>query len=274
MKLMQRMACLAALAAFAAAPAMAQENQTTDLNELKKGQDELRTEMQNLRKEVEQLRVELRKTLADVKTAQAQPTRARNRRQQPQITSCDVTIGDSPVRGAKDGKVTVTEFASFTCGWCMREEPTLQKVMKAYPNDVKVVYKNFPRNAIDMRLHAAAVFAKQEKGDEGFWAMHDKIIANPKNREVSDLAGYAEDIGIDKAKFEKFMSDESNFAKLFTDDRSQASKCGVRGTPTIVINGKRLQGQRTFENYKAMIDEALKGGDKAADAKKMEKKDT
>ena len=101
-------------------------------------------------------------------------------------------------------------------------------------------------------VRAAIAAGKQGK----FWEMHDVIFENYRTLSDDSYAGYAEEIGIDVEQFKTDMSDKSTDA-LITEEMRQASKAGVRGTPTFFINGKKPQG-RSFEIYKAIIDEEIK----------------
>src|SRR5262249_2665867 len=53
-------------------------------------------------------------------------------------------IGDAPVKGPKDAKVTIVTWSDFQCPFCSRVEPTITQVMKEYPNDVRVAFKQLP----------------------------------------------------------------------------------------------------------------------------------
>ena len=86
--------------------------------------------------------------------------------------------------------------------------------------------------------HAAVELALREKGDEGFWKMHDMIMAEPKKLEISDLRGYAEELGLDMDEFDKVTADKEAIDEMLADDKGLARKCKVRGTPTVMINDK------------------------------------
>jgi protein-disulfide isomerase len=127
--------------------------------------------------------------------------------------------------------------------------------MEAYPNDVRFVYKNYPlpfhKQAMPAALAAVAA-GKQGK----FFEMHDKIFENYRTLNDDYYVKAAGEIGIDVEKFKAdFASAET---KAFVDaEMKEAQANGVRGTPTIFINGKKPQG-RSFELYKGIIDGILK----------------
>jgi protein-disulfide isomerase len=132
----------------------------------------------------------------------------------------------------------------------------VDQVLKAYPKDVKFVYKEFPLTSIHRNaLNAArAAVAAQKQGK--FWEMHDKIFANQRALSPDNLKQYAQEIGLDVPKFEKDMT-SPEVQKQIDDDMKLAQEGQVRGTPTLFLNGKRVMN-RSFEGLKEMIDQALR----------------
>jgi protein-disulfide isomerase len=132
----------------------------------------------------------------------------------------------------------------------------VDQVLKAYPKDVKFVYKEFPLTSIHRNaLNAArAAVAAQKQGK--FWEMHDKIFANQRALSPDNLKQYAQEIGLDVPRFEKDMA-SPEVQKQIDDDMKVAREVQVRGTPTLFLNGKRVMN-RSFEGLKEMIDQALR----------------
>jgi protein-disulfide isomerase len=132
----------------------------------------------------------------------------------------------------------------------------VDEVLKAYPKDVKHVFKQFPLAQIHpYALNASkASVAAQKQGK--FWEMHDILFKNSRKLQPEDIKKYAQEIGLDMAKFEKDM-ESPEVAKQIDEDMALARTVGVRGTPTIFVGGKRLMN-RSMDGYKAMIDAALK----------------
>jgi protein-disulfide isomerase len=218
------------------------------------------SELRALRGEVKALQNDVRKLQNEVKSAQR--TANPPPRQRPTDTTVyDIKVGDSAFLGPADAKVTITEFVCLQCPFCIREWPKLQQVMKDYPNDVKVVFKHFPLSFHKKAkpVHAACALAQKEKGVEGFWQMHDMIIAAPKKLEVADMRGYAEKMGLNMAEFDRVMASTEEIDKLLAPDLVEARKCKVRGTPSVFINGLKLS-PRNMPDYKKRIDAILAGG--------------
>ncbi len=131
----------------------------------------------------------------------------------------------------------------------------MEQLLKAYPNDVQFVYKNYPLPFHKQAMPAAkAAIAAGQQGK--FWEMHDKIFSDYRNMNQASFEKWAGEIGIDVEQFKADMQSPETMA-LITDEMKQAQKASVRGTPTFLINGKKPAG-RSFELYKQIIDGILK----------------
>ena len=98
-----------------------------------------------------------------------------------------------------------------------------------------------------------AALAAEKQGR--FWEYHDKIFANYRNISDKMLSDTARDMGLDMDRFEKDRKDiRTN--NLINRDLQEGSRIGVRGTPSIFINGKRL-GQRSLEAFSSAIENEL-----------------
>ena len=132
----------------------------------------------------------------------------------------------------------------------------MDQVLKAYPKEVKFVYKEFPLTSIHQNALNAARAALAARKQGKFWEMHDKLFANQRALQADKLKEYAQEIGLDAAKFEQDMG-SPDVQKEIDEDGKAAQQAQVSGTPTLFINGKRVM-IRSFDGLKQMIDEALK----------------
>ena len=167
----------------------------------------------------------------------------------------ELPIGGSAIMGKKDAPVTIVEFSDFQCPYCARLQPTLKQVLDAYPNDGKLVYKDFPLSFHKQATNAAK--AARAAGEQGkYWEMHDLIFKDYNTLADDSFKKYAEQLNLD---VNRFMTDfqSTKYDVLIQADIALGRKVGVQGTPTLFLNGKRMQ-QRSFEHFKELIDAALK----------------
>ncbi len=167
----------------------------------------------------------------------------------------NIPIGNSPVKGGKNASVAIVEFSDFQCTYCSKLQPTLKEVLKAYPMDVKLVFKDFPLPFHQQAQNAAK--AAHAAGEQGkYWEMHDIIFENYNALSEEKFREFALKIGLDMKKFAADYS-SNKYDRQIQEDRQLAANIGVRGTPTLFINGKMMQG-RSFEDFKSIIDGILK----------------
>jgi protein-disulfide isomerase len=129
-------------------------------------------------------------------------------------------------------------------------------VLKEYGNRVRLIFKDLPLPSHEhaMAAHEAARCA----GSLGrYWAYHDKLFASQPQFERADLIRYATDVGLSREKFTACL-DAHRFAPQVEADVEQARALGVRGTPTFVINGRVVAGALPVEDFRTLINEALR----------------
>jgi protein-disulfide isomerase len=173
----------------------------------------------------------------------------------------NVAADGRPSKGPANAPITIIEFSDYECPFCKRAEASVDEVMKAYPDKVKVVFRDYP---LPMHPNArpASEAAACANAQGKFWEYHKKLFDNQSALAKDNLKTYAKEVGLDQAKFDKCL-DSSEFKTKVDQDVEAASKVGVTGTPAFFINGRLLSGAQPFEKFKEVIDEEL-----AADAAK------
>ena len=160
-----------------------------------------------------------------------------------------------PSKGPENASVTIIEFSDFECPYCSRVLPTLEQVMARYPEDVRLVYRNFPLRSHSRAGPAAeAALCAEEQGQ--FWTYHDKLFANARALSDEQLKSYAQELGLDMPAFEQCY-DERRFAEQVETDVREGHAAGVTGTPAFFVNGVLLSGARPSADFYRAIDAEL-----------------
>ena len=132
--------------------------------------------------------------------------------------------------------------------------PLLEQVLENNPENVKIVFKNFP-----LRRHKyakkAAMAALAADGQGKFWQFHDQLFKNYKQLSDQKIKDIARDLGFDIEKFEKQMKDPGILAQI-RQDMLDGNQAGVRGTPTVFIGGRLLRNWSPKE-FQMLIDKEL-----------------
>ncbi len=162
----------------------------------------------------------------------------------------------APFRGQPNARVTIVEFSDFQCPYCSIAAPKVLALVDRFPNDVKVVFKQFP---LDMhrsaRLAAEASLAANAQGK--FWELHDKMFANYRQLSRDNILKWAADSGLDVAKFTQEL-DAHKYTATVEKELSEGMNAGVMGTPSFFINGKRYNGPMDPEVVKPIIEAEIK----------------
>lgn len=166
-----------------------------------------------------------------------------------------VDVGSAPVKGPANAKVTIVEFSDFQCPFCKRGADTMEQVLKAYPKDVKVAFKQLP-----LPMHPQAKPAAQAAlaaGKQGkFWEMHDAMFKSQGELAPAFYEAKAKELGLNVDKFKADM-ESAEIKKQVEDDMAQAEKLGVQATPGFYVNGVAVRGAYPFEHFKGIIDRWL-----------------
>ena len=175
----------------------------------------------------------------------------------PRTESVDVSrldVAHAPAKGRDGAAVTMLVFCDFQCPYCKKADRTLAELEQSYGDDLRIVWKQLPLPMHDdARMYAKASFAAQDQGK--FWPMHD-LLLHTEGLEPSGLDGLATSLGLDLTRFHTALGDPS-MEKRLERELDDASSVGANGTPTFVINGKKIVGAQPLGTFTKLIDEAL-----------------
>ena len=182
----------------------------------------------------------------------------------------NIDIGNSVVLGNPDAKVTITKFTDFQWPYCARSVSLIDEILAKYPNDVKVVIKNFPLGS-HKQAKKAAQYAMAAHKQGKYKEMYHKIFEDYKSlRNDEDLPKkIAAELGLDVAQLMEDMSSQEIVDQIDLEYSQLASlrnaypetdqyAAGVRiAVPKFFVNGREPLG-RGIDQFSAMIEEELK----------------
>jgi protein-disulfide isomerase len=169
----------------------------------------------------------------------------------------EIPLSDAPSKGPLNAKVTLVEFSDFQCPYCAVAVHKLDAVLAAYPNDVRLVFKQFPLDIhSNAALAASAALAAQAQGM--FWPMHDKLYAGFRVISRNNILVWAKELGLDMTRFQAVMDSPKTHAAV-QRELEQGLQAGVQGTPTVFVNGKKYQGSYELEAFRLVIDAEISG---------------
>jgi protein-disulfide isomerase len=167
-----------------------------------------------------------------------------------------IAVAGAPVRGAASAPVTMIEFSDFQCPFCIAATPQLEAVLKAYPGQVKLIFKQFPLDSHSQAaLAAAAALAAHKQGK--FWGMYDALFAQKGNlsrQRIVDLAGA---VGLDVNRFQADLA-SPEIKRAVDKDIADGEKINVDSTPTLFVDGQRFNGPVTLASLRPIIEAEVK----------------
>jgi protein-disulfide isomerase len=175
-----------------------------------------------------------------------------------------IPVGNSPAKGPAHTKVTIIEWSDFQCPYCERVEATIAQITKTYGKDVRIVWKNQPMAMHPNAKPAAeiAMAAYAQKGNDGFWRLHDTIFQHQRALDRASLEKYAKDAGLSDSDI-KAALDEKKYDAQIQADSLEGNKFGASGTPAFFVNGRFLSGAQPFDVFKRVIDEEIANAKRA-----------
>lgn len=187
-----------------------------------------------------------------VPVAQAAPTERAIRRY-------DIPTEGFHSIGPKDAPIVLVEFSDYQCPYCKRwHDEVYTSLMAAYPNQVRLVYRNLPLTQIHPQAMNAAEAAMCAGEQDAYWQYHEKLFENSDVLSADLYASLAADLGLDAASFESCMTDHKYLDEIQADMQF-AINLGVQSTPTFFINGLAVVGAQPLSVFQQVIDQELAG---------------
>jgi protein-disulfide isomerase len=167
-----------------------------------------------------------------------------------------IPVDGAPVLGPANARVTLVEFSDFQCPYCAEAVLKLNAVLKAYPNDVKLIFKQYPLDIHSQAaLAAAAALAAQRQGK--FWQLHDAMFADRTHLSRPAIVAMAGKVGLDVKQFQQDW-DSAAIKKALAKDQADGDKIGVDATPSIYIDGQKYNGALALDAMRPIIEKEIK----------------
>lgn len=176
-----------------------------------------------------------------------------------QVTRYPVSEDDDPVYGPEDAPITIIEFSDYECPYCQRwHEQVWIELREAYPDQIRLVYRDFPLYSIHPNAEPAANAANCANEQDQFWEFHELLFTGGRDLGEDTYLKYAADLGLDMNDFQQCI-DENRYEAEITADYEYALSIGIQSTPTFFVNGIALIGAQPIEVFQEVIELELAG---------------
>ena len=164
-------------------------------------------------------------------------------------------LSNAPVLGDPKATITIVEYSDFECPVCRSLHDVLRGLLPKYPQ-VKVVFKDFPLEALHPWARTAAIAGRcaYQQDPKAFWKLYDLIYDNQDIISASNawdkMLDYAGRSGLNVDTFKSCMSGPQASAEVDASI-TNGKELEVRSTPTVFVNGRRINGAdpRVLQQY-------------------------
>jgi protein-disulfide isomerase/uncharacterized membrane protein len=167
----------------------------------------------------------------------------------------ELSLEDVPFKGPEDAAIKVVEFSDFLCPFCRSLAAAFSNYMLNSKGRVAIYFKNYPLDidcnpGLSRTVHEGACELARgaicAEAQDKFWPYHDMIfVAPPKNATHDDVARIGAAAGLDENTLRGCLTEDSTRDKL-ADQINEAKRLEIRATPTVFVNGKRLEKTSGF----------------------------
>jgi protein-disulfide isomerase len=177
----------------------------------------------------------------------------------PHTTSGKVEVSTDPklppALGPNPAKVVVVVYSDFQCPVCARVTDATEQIPEEWPGDVRVEFHQHP-----LKIHAnaenAAVASLAAHRQGKFWQMHDALFAHQTALDPDSLVAYAQQIGLDVARFRKDY-DDPVLRERVRQEGALAEQLGADGTPGFLVNGRLTVGWGSWQGFRGSVQQEL-----------------
>ena len=168
--------------------------------------------------------------------------------------------------GNKESKTLLIEYGDFQCPACQSAYPNIKELVEEFQDDILFIFRNNPITQIHPNARAGSAAAEAAGLQDKYWEMHDMLYEKQSDwsqasssERLSIFEGYAKEI--DVKDIDKFKSDMESSAvnNKINFDLALGKKVPVTGTPTILLNGEKIESDvwGSKDKFKSAIENAL-----------------
>lgn len=177
----------------------------------------------------------------------------------------EIDAGSAPSLGRRDAKVAIVEFADYQCPFCAvlhagAETAIIEEYVKK--GKARFTFKQYPFLGDESVRAASASKCAEEQGK--FWEYHHALFERQMQNveentgvfSAENLKRIAGDVGLNAKIFDACAASDK-YKQIVLGEMEEGTQAGVTSTPTIFINGRKIEGALTFDAYKTIIEEEL-----------------
>ena len=166
-----------------------------------------------------------------------------------------IDIGDRPIKGRLNAPITIIEFADYQCPHCQRAAAVMDRLLDRFPEDIRVVFMDFPvnRSGVSRTIAEGAACAREQ---DRFWEFHDLAFARQKQLRHESAKEIAAELSLDMDAFNACRRSQAATEYVNAAAR-QGRGIGVTRTPSVYVDGKPLQSTHLERDLRRIIENKI-----------------
>lgn len=161
----------------------------------------------------------------------------------------------NPSQGARDAAVVMVEYSDFQCPFCKQfVDGPRRQIAAQYGDKVRMVFKHYPLQRLHPQAMTAAIAAQCAQREGKFWEIHERFFSQPDALDVTSVISVGKSLGLSDAYANCVINEDTR--SEVEQDVADATKVGVQGTPTFMVNGRFLVGTQSEAVLRSAFEEA------------------
>jgi protein-disulfide isomerase len=216
-----------------------------------------------LKSPLQEIKTQVQSNLKALQTKQARQDYADSLRAKADVTvllqapKIDVTFDRMRLRGDPKAPITIVEFADYQCPYCKQAETALTELLKKYPGQVNLAFRDFPLASIHPYAEKASEAARCAGRQGKFWEFHDALFASQAKLDEPGLNAIAQTLVLDEQSFRSCLA-SGEYKTQISRDQEDGRKAGISSTPGFFVNGVFLSGAQPEAAFQKIIDDELR----------------
>lgn len=171
------------------------------------------------------------------------------------IKTPSVTFAD-PIKGAANAKVTLVEYADFTCIACKQLPPLIEIALQTYPNDIRLVWKDVPNDSAHPGATNASIAAHCAQQQGKFWEYASQLFDRQSYLSDTQFTQIAADLGLNADKFTKCVTSKDTLP-MVKKNLQEGLDIGVIATPTLFVGSQSFVGVPSLDELLKTIKDQI-----------------
>jgi len=170
---------------------------------------------------------------------------------------------DDHVRGSARARLTLLEYGDYECPFCSRAFAAIHEAQRALGQDLRVVFRNFPRTEMHPYALPAAQVAESADLQGRFWPMHDALYTHQTDLSPETLVSLSLEVGLELDQLELDVAGDEVIRRI-RRDLGDAEALGLQGTPSLFVNGRLYTGAYADGELAVVLEQMLHSGDQVS----------